>query len=254
MKRLIPRLAVALATFTFGVAAAALYISLNTPPDIPPPHIPQPAVALHAEAPAPVSACFPGLSMGTRYMGKVIYFPGGVFSDNERRDEFRVRWYTEHLAAMGEPSLYFCCITPGESYQVLRAEESYRFLWLRSFHHPVAVRVWRSGDEHFLVVKQLDGAGGYAPGKLSVNRTRPLSKDEWDEFVRLLDGICYWQMPTEDSRLGNDGAQWILEGMKDGRYHVVDRWSPDGGDYRAACLHLLKLSGLGVNPKGVDVY
>ena len=61
-------------------------------------------------------------------------------------------------------------------------------------------------------------------------------------------------MPTEDSRLGNDGAQWILEGMKDGRYHVVDRWSPDGGDYRAACLHLLKLSGLGVNPKGVDVY
>ena len=241
MKRLIPRLAVALATFAFGVAAAALYLALNTPPDIPPP----PVVTLQAEAPAPVSACFPGLSMGTRYMGKVVYFPGGVFSGNERRDEFRVRWYTEHLAAMGEPSLYFAYDPTGESY---------RFLWLRSFHHPVAVRVWSSGDEHFLVVKQLDGAGGYAPGRLSVNRTRPLSKDEWDEFVRLLDGICYWQLPTEDSRLGNDGAQWILEGVKDGRYHIVDRWSPDGGDYRAACLYLLKLSGLGVNPKGVDVY
>jgi hypothetical protein len=155
---------------------------------------------------------------------------------------------------MREPSLYFCCVTTGESYRVLPAAESYRFLWLRSFHHPVAVRVWRSGAEHFLVVKQLSGAGGYAPGRLSVDRTRQLSNDEWDEFVRLLDGICYWQMPAEDSRLGNDGARWILEGMKDGRYHIVDRWSPDGGDYRAACLHLLKLSGLGIDPKGVDVY
>ena len=37
--------------------------------------------------------------------------------------------------------------------------ESYRFLWLRSFHRPVAVRVWSAGCERFVTLKELSGAG-----------------------------------------------------------------------------------------------
>jgi hypothetical protein len=30
-----------------------------------------------------------------------------------------------------------------------------------------------------------------------------------------------------DKMVGLDGAQWIIEGIKGGEYHVIDRWSPE---------------------------
>jgi hypothetical protein len=60
-----------------------------------------------------------------------------------------------------------------------------------------------------------------------------------------LDDSCYWQLATQDDSMdGNDGARWILEGVKGGRYHIVDRWTPQNGSYRELCLYALKLSGL----------
>src|SRR5262249_15394411 len=44
--------------------------------------------------------------------------------------------------------------------------------------------------------------------------------------------------------VGNlDSDHWIVEGVKDGKYHVVDREEPEG-DFEALCLSLLELSGL----------
>ena len=38
-------------------------------------------------------------------------------------------------------------------------------------------------------------------------------------------------MPDGDEKeVHLDGAQWILEGVRNGKYHVVDRWSPEKGD------------------------
>jgi hypothetical protein len=28
---------------------------------------------------------------------------------------------------------------------------------------------------------------------------------------------------------GFDGARWIIEGVKDGKYHVADRWTNENG-------------------------
>lgn len=50
---------------------------------------------------------------------------------------------------------------------------------------------------------------------------------------------------------GDDGAQWIVEGVRSKRYHVIDRWSPKD-NYRLACLYLLKLSRIRVND--ADIY
>ncbi|HZS09585.1 MAG TPA: hypothetical protein VFD58_32455, partial [Blastocatellia bacterium] len=69
-----------------------------------------------------------------------------------------------------------------------------------------------------------------------------ITQSEWDEFVRQLGAICYWKLATKDDALGNDGAEWILEGIRENRYHLVNRWSPESGGYREACLYLLKLS------------
>ena len=148
-------------------------------------------------------------------------------------DSFRNEWYSKYLKAMDVSSLN----------SIAESDETYRFLWLRTFHHPIAIRVWRKGEERNMVFKELDGAGGYDPGKLIANRTRRLTTDEWDKFIKLLQQASYWQLPKESKNGGRDGAQWILEGKKDEQYHVVDRWSPEGGSYREACLYLLKLSG-----------
>ena len=38
---------------------------------------------------------------------------------------------------------------------------------------------------------------------------------------------------------GVDGAQWIIEGVRNGTYHVVDRWSPREGQVRALGLFMV---------------
>jgi hypothetical protein len=163
------------------------------------------------------------------------YFPPGVLSSNRWQNRFKSRWYSKALTAMKEPSLL--------RFQS-RQNETYRFLWLRSFDNPIVVRIHRSKSSIYLVTKQLDGDGGHHPGKLIANRTRSLSSAEWDEFTKQLEQSSYWTLPADIGDIGNDGAQWILEGAKDGRYHVVDRWSPKDDGYRRACSYLLELSGL----------
>ncbi|HEX6185153.1 MAG TPA: hypothetical protein VFZ44_14800 [Pyrinomonadaceae bacterium] len=241
MKRTMFRLSVALLTFVAGVVAATLHLASQVP------HVPTPVFKRVEMQSAPeVAHCFPGRSRWAQTMGHHLsYFPQGAFSTNEWGDKFRADWYSEHLSAMKEKPFYY----PDNS-----EAESYRFLWLRSFHRPVAVRVWSVGCERFVTLKEMSGAGGYEPGQLLVDRTRKLSQDEWDEFTRLLEQTCYWELPTTDERLGNDGAHWILEGVRAGRYHVVDRWTPEGGSYREACLYALKLSGLSFSVSHEDVY
>jgi hypothetical protein len=148
-------------------------------------------------------------------------------------DSFRNEWYSKHLKAMDESSLN----------SMAESDEAYRFLWLRTFHHPIAIRVWRKGEERNMVFKELDGAGGYEPGKLIANQTRRLTADEWDKLINLLQQASYWQLQTESKDIGLDGARWVLEGKKDKQYHIVDRWSPRSGSYLETCSYLLKLSG-----------
>jgi hypothetical protein len=83
---------------------------------------------------------------------------------------------------------------------------------------------------------------------------RSLSENDWDAFVMHLEHSEYWSMSTKDDRMLTDGAQWIMEGYREGRYHVVDRQSPDAGAYRDACLHLLRQSGLLEEIPAVEVY
>jgi hypothetical protein len=115
--------------------------------------------------------------------------------------------------------------------------------------------VWRTGDRYFTVVKRLNGRGGYAPGTFDLYWARSLSADEWDAFMMQLEDSEYWQMPTRDNRMmAQDGAQWIMEGYREGRYHAVDRQSPDEGAYRDACMYLLSQSGLLAETPANEVY
>lgn len=102
--------------------------------------------------------------------------------------------------ALEEPSL-------GESSKTQKTE-SYRFLWLRTFHHPVAIRIDVNADGTSRLTKKISsGAGGYAPGKLIENDTMALTKEQADWFLREIEGNKFWQLPSiQETPGGCDGS------------------------------------------------
>lgn len=166
------------------------------------------------------------------------FFPPGLLG-TEGNSDFVTRWYSSHLIAMDEPSLW----------EASMAEEAeiYRFLWLPTFDHPVVVRVVLSGDRGSeIVVKLLSGQGGYEPGHLIRADGHPLSPKEQAGVAELIETSGFWSLPVqaEAGLIGVDGEQWIVEGVRPDDYHVADRWSPENGPVRQIGEHLLRLAGL----------
>jgi len=168
------------------------------------------------------------------------YFPVGTFG---LADLFTRVWYSKTLVAMEQPS--FSC-------GVLEDTETYRFLWLRTWQKPVVVRVFRRGDDYGLEAVILDGgrgndpeARGYDPGHVSRRVTKGLSRDEWQTVIAGLEGVQFWQMATNRVDLaGFDGAQWIVEARRNGRHHIVDRWTGTDHGLESVGRLFLKLANL----------
>ncbi len=151
----------------------------------------------------------------------IQYFPKS--SLDLRRDHFKSDWYSHQLDALQEPSLYRMVKSP--------SAESYRFLWLRSFNNPIAVRLDPKPDgTSVLTTKVANGSGGFRPGVLTENETRVLTKEQTQSFLSKVNEVGFWEAPNPvNDQRGTDGSQWIIEGVKGGRYHVVARWSPTKG-------------------------
>ena len=119
----------------------------------------------------------------------VRYFPNLASDHKQGLDDFRVAWYSSDLKAMGEPSLVEMAKTRAHVY---------RFLWLRSFHNPIAVRLNVDKDgTSLLTVKVTNGRGSYPPGALVKNETRRLSKDYTQGFLDDVRELDYWGRPTD---------------------------------------------------------
>lgn len=168
------------------------------------------------------------------------YFPEGALdSSRPKVDRILRDWYSKYLRAMQEPSLSCGPRADGEAY---------RFLWLRSFHHPIAVRIEKVGSLATLSAVELDGTGGHAPGTTVKRTRRDLSAAEESKLVAKLDQARFWEMRRDQDRFGSDGAQWILEGVDNGQYQVVQRWSPGPGAYSDVCILLLDFAGFRIPP------
>jgi hypothetical protein len=122
-----------------------------------------------------------------------------------------------------------------------RSCDSYRFLWLRTFHHPVAIRLDLKADgTGVLTTKVSNGAGGYDPGVLIVNRSRLLKPEQVLSVLGQIKDSSFWSLPVRDrDRAGEDGSEWIFEGVKKDQYHVVSQWSPKTGPIRKIGLLFL---------------
>ena len=179
----------------------------------------------------------------------IDYFPPGTLGETPQSSHFREQWYSDQLHALKEPSLWELSKT--------QSTETYRFLWLRSFHQPISVRLDISHHgTGVLTTKAASGRGGYKPGNLTTNKTRALTKEQTIWFLDRIEEQGFWSLPAyakphkevgpngeSTVEVNLDGAQWILEGIKDGQYHVADRWSPGNGPVRT--LGIIMLIDLG---------
>lgn len=149
--------------------------------------------------------------------------------------------YTKTLNAMSEPPL-----SCGET-----GAESYRFVWHRSFHRPIVVRIEASSAGKTLVAIELDTISGYV-GKVAERIERPLLDVEWQALTAGLSATDFWQMPSTEPFWGRDGAMWVIEARRGDDYHVVERQSPKRGAFRVAGLIFLSLARLASPTK--DIY
>ncbi|MFI5456796.1 MAG: hypothetical protein ACHRXM_15220, partial [Isosphaerales bacterium] len=173
------------------------------------------------------------------------FFP--LLDEKKDLSPFDELWYSKHLYAMAEPSLW-------KLSQRDRDATVYRLLWLPSFHHPVSVRIARTAEGAKLHVRVLDGKGGYEPGRVAIDRNITLADEERKNLDRYLERASFWTMSTRPADDGGveDGDQLIVEGIRGGTYHVVDRQMPDPA-YEKLCRHMLDLTGLDVQ-KAWDGY
>jgi hypothetical protein len=178
-------------------------------------------------------------------------------SEQKRDSTFFSRmddWYAAHLAAMKE-RLLFTNMGSDNS-------DVFRFLYLPSFHNPMVIRIEKNGDEITLVSKRLSGKGGYDPGKLTTQQTKVLDKSAWQGLQAHVQQSGLWDLPTTEATSyindqgiltgwgHRDGAQWIVEAVRDGKYYAVERTSPndqwyrDCAKFRRLCTYMLGLSDL----------
>jgi hypothetical protein len=220
-------LAVGVVTFITGVALSTVWMTRTTP------ELEQPATS--------GLRCFPGLGqeIGSLSAAEGTYFPENLPLHDELTKRF-FNLYAQDFGKLNEPSF----LTSHTH------KTSYRFLWLRSFHPAVVVRVSKVGETQNLSVKELSRSD-----QLLVDHKRSLTKQEWAELMKFVDESCFWEFPTSTSDpIANDGSWWILEGAEQNYYHVATRQSPQSSSYRELCLYMLKLSGLPLDVAKNEIY
>jgi hypothetical protein len=177
-----------------------------------------------------------------------FYFPLKKYWEdptNNSLDTFVNTWYSKMLFALKEPIL--------KNYQ--GDKEIYRFTWLRTFHHPVSIRLEKHNNTIRLFAKVCSGAGGYEPGNISFDTTISIATNEWKILKNKIEDTHFWQLKTENRNdAGNDGSEWIIEAIKENKYHMVTRWTPSRerqGNFRDIGEYLVGLSKIEV---GTDYF
>lgn len=142
----------------------------------------------------------------------VDYFPPQTFSS--RGADFQITWYSREMYSLGEKPLW----PPSSSNPTV-----YRFTYIPAFTGPTMVALAVQPDGSGLIEMKVMSGDRM---ETTLDETASLSVDRMAEFLRHLDQAQFWTMSTESPARGNDGAEWILEGVQDGKYHTVVRWCP----------------------------
>ena len=80
---------------------------------------------------------------------------------------------------------------------------------------------------------------------ITFHQTIKITKSEWFKFEKLLSKCNFWNLQNLDPYpKSHDGAEWIIEGYKEHKYHFVVRQT--NFEIREAGLYLISLSNLNI--------
>ncbi|QIG46407.1 hypothetical protein G5V57_00725 [Nordella sp. HKS 07] len=146
-------------------------------------------------------------------------------------------WYSRRLKEMSEPSLSVADVKA----------ETYRFVWLSELDRWMSLRLTIAPDRTAeLVTKKSSRYRRSEFGPLAINKRTQISQRETEILLELLEQTNFWDLASYALPSGFDGDQWIVEGVRDGKYHVVERWS--GRELRDWVLLLMEKSGADLQP------
>ena len=197
-----------------------------------------------------LASAFVLLMLATEFGHTQTYFPPNVLGKTPAASDIAANRYSMFLKALHEPSLL-------ELAQQNPNVEAYRFLWLREFDRPASIRfVKKSGGTGWFYRRMTSGKGGAQPGRMTEYGMSWSWKSRTASFLRTVEGAGFWNLPTLAGADGNTfpacRAHWIVEGLKNGQYHVVDRCSPDQADpVRVVGSRAMKLGNLRVRKNHV---
>jgi hypothetical protein len=140
------------------------------------------------------------------------YFPPQTFTS--RADNFQMFWYSRDLYSMAEKPLW----PPSSSLQT-----TYRFTHLGAFTGPKTVSLTVLPDGTGSVRTK---AMSVSHDALEIDDTVAVTPEKIARFSSALTKTDFWNMRPEEPSRGLDGAEWILEGVQNGKYHIVVRWCP----------------------------
>ncbi len=123
------------------------------------------------------------------------------------------------LAIMGEPRLFLDEKEPHGEVQ--------RLVWLRTFHHPMAVRLVRADSGCRVVLTILSGKGGADLGVVQRRDSSVTADARCAEVEATLTATGFGSDTLTPGLRRNDGAEWVFESRGAAGYRVVARWSPE---------------------------
>lgn len=132
--------------------------------------------------------------------------------------------------------------------------ESYRFMLVEAFKNDIMLfRIEKKNGNIILVVKtfipkKMDNTG---KDTLLSTYSKRIKPKDWDEFKHLLEQANFWKMAygKDEGKGSFDGSAWKLEGYIPSadtavcKFHVVQRYCPQSGNFRKACMKLITLYG-----------
>lgn len=136
-------------------------------------------------------------------------------------------WFAEHyeewiggqLRAMEEPSL----LSPGEGL----SQRTFRLLVLPSSAPAYAYRIEQSTSGAWLRWVKLDGRGGFEPGKIAQEGTRPLTNPELEELNLLIKRADLPTLPRHEQEAPTmicaDGTSYVFEQRAPGSHTFFTR-------------------------------
>lgn len=140
------------------------------------------------------------------------YFPPQTFTS--RAAKFQIFWYSRDLYSMGEKPLW----PPSSSLQT-----TFRLTLLGAFTGPKVVTLTVLPDAKASArIKAMN----VSHDALETDNMVPVTPERVTKFSTALAKADFWNMQPDVASRGLDGAEWILEGVQNGGYHIVVRWCP----------------------------